>query len=122
MGLSTILTTGVPLVIKLVERLFGSGGGKETKMPAAQKIVQALISIFAGPGIGLPGAHEIADVIQQSVDALNKAGELKGSSTNIDASGIDVQLLSIGQDLIANGTELIQRSITNKGAVHVKTS
>jgi hypothetical protein len=115
-GLSTVLTVGVPLVVKLVDRLFGSGGGKETKLPAAQKILQAIISIFAAPGVGLPGEQEIGSLIQQAVDALNKAGELKGTSTTIDASGVDVQLMAIGKDLIARGTELIQRSGATKGA------
>ncbi len=115
MGLTTLASVGVPIVVKLVEKIFGRGGGKQTKLPAALEVVKAIAGHFAAPGVGLPGESELAGWIQSAVDALNKAGELKGPDTIVDAPVSDAQLLAIGTNLIQQGMELINRSGVAKG-------
>lgn len=116
MGLSTVLSVGIPIVVKLVDRVFGRGGGKEKKLPAALDIVRAIVEQFAAPGVGLPAEQELVSLIQNAVDALNKSGELKGADTVIDPPLSDARLLAIGTNMIQSGVELIQRSGAVKGA------
>jgi hypothetical protein len=107
--LSAILSLGVPLIVKSVERIFGSGGGKAKKLPAAVGMVKAIVERFAEPGVGLPGEEEILGMVQQAVDELNASGALKGNATGIDAA-TDPELARIGGSLVREGVALLRRS------------
>lgn len=110
MGLEVLASIGIPIVVKLVDRIFGRGGGKERKLPAALEIVKAIVAKFAAPGVGLPGDDELSGWIQAAVDALNSAGELKGPQTVIDPKLTDATLAAIGVDMIRNGVALLHRA------------
>lgn len=108
MGLSAILTLGVPLVAKLVERLLGNGNGPKKKSVAID-VVKAIVAQFASPGTGLPGDDEISGIVQAAVDSLNKAGALQGQATAIDAT-TDAELAQIGAAMVSQGIAILQRS------------
>lgn len=113
MGLSAILTLGVPLVAKLVEKLIGNGNGAQKKSTAID-VVKAIIAQFATPGTGLPGEEEIGGIVQAAVDALNKAGALQGQATAIDAT-TDAELAQIGAAMVSQGISILHRSGALKG-------
>lgn len=113
MGLSALLPIAVPLVARLVDRLFGSGQGQKKKSSAVE-IIKALVAQFAAPGVGLPGDSEIADLVEDAVAALNQAGVLNGTATTIDASA-DAELAQIGASMVSQGIAILHRSGALRG-------
>ncbi len=99
MGLSAALSLGLPLVVKLVDRLRGKGGGADKKALALD-MVKALVAQFAAPGVGLPGAEELGSLIESVVVDLNKKQELAGEATLIDGKPIDGELFQAGMMLL----------------------
>lgn len=97
--LSTILTVGIPLVAKLVEKLKGNGGGPSKKAMALE-ILKALVAQCAAPGVGLPGDGELSELIESAVSALNKSGELAGEKTSLDGKPVDGELFAAGMMLL----------------------
>jgi len=97
--LSAVLSLGIPLAVKLVERLKGKGGGA-SKKALALGMVTAIVAQFAAPGVGLPGEHELAVLIESAVSALNKSGDLVGESTAIDGKPVDAELFCAGMLLL----------------------
>jgi hypothetical protein len=97
--LSAVLGVGVPMVARLVEKLLGRGKG-DTKKTVALDILTAIVGQFGGPGVGLPGAGELGDLLENAVAALNKNGALVGESTTIDAKQIDQELFQAAMLLL----------------------
>ena len=83
--ITSILPTAIPLVVQLVEKIFGSKGGQQ-KLDAATEITAALqnglMAASKATGTALTG-QQIQDAVQSAVNALNAAGVLKGSATPI---------------------------------------
>lgn len=106
--LGTILSVGVPVVVKLVDRLLGRGGGA-TKKSTALDILRAIVQRFAAPGVGLPGDGELADLVEGAVAVLNQRGELQGEKTIVDPALTDARLAEIGYGMIRDGVALLAR-------------
>ena len=107
--LGSILSIGVPVVVKLVDRLLGRGNG-ESKKSIALDILKAIVKRFAAPGVGLPGESELSDLVEAAVAALNQRGELQGEKTIIDPALTDARLAEIGYGMIRDGVALLARA------------
>ena len=79
-ALLPVLPSVIPLVVKFVDRIFGSGTGK-LKATVAPQIAQAILEALHGEGQPI---EKIAAAVQETVDLLNAKGELKGVETVID--------------------------------------
>jgi len=95
--LSAVLSLGIPLVVKLAERLNGGGASKKA---LALDVVKAIVAQFAAPGVGLPGEDELAALIESAVSVLNKSGDLVGEDTVIDGKPVDAELFGAGMLLL----------------------
>jgi len=113
--LTAILGVGLPVAVKLVERLMGRGGG-ESKKSLALDIAKAIFARFQRPGVGLPSEAEIADMLERVVADLNKQGELQGEKTILDPPLTDARLAEIGYGMIRDGVALLARA----GALEAK--
>lgn len=100
MTLSALLPVAIPLVVRLIDRLFGGGNGRTKKLPTAQKIIAALVEQFQTPGVALPGPDEQTAMIEQAVAALNATGQLKGEETALATSQLDPAMVSIVGSLV----------------------
>lgn len=78
-----------PLVIKLIDHLFPPKSGP-VKLPVAVSTFQAILDGLVKAGQAAPGqvpdAETLKTWVQGIVDALNRAGELKGPATVIPQS------------------------------------
>lgn len=106
--MSALFSLGVPMAIRLAERLLGRGKGSEKKSMALA-VVKALASAFAGDGVGLPQEAELSAAIEETVAALNSRKALAGESTVVAESVRDEQLAQMGVALIQQGVELLKR-------------
>ncbi len=108
--LKVVLGIFVPLIVKAAEKRFGSGTGPTKKFPWVQKVVGVLIDQFAEGGVGLPNEAEKASIIQQVVDKLNEAGELKGESTVLALEKPDPDMAEIAALLIQSAGAVLAKA------------
>lgn len=103
-----VLNYGGPLVVRLMDRVFGSKTGS-VKFDAATKIMEVLFSELqkvVGPSVGLPGKDEQRALVQTLVEKLNREGVLKGHETPIGETDDALQ----GVALMLEGALRILRS------------
>ena len=86
--LTTVVPVVLPLIVKLVDKIFGSKTGA-VKLDAATQIANLILQELqklagTGSGISMPSATELQTLIQGIVNQLNAAGVLTGTSTVID--------------------------------------
>lgn len=75
-------------VVALVEKIKGSGGGKDEKKPLATELLKLLFGAAQkhAPGVGLPQDDvELDGLVQSAWSELQSAGQLKGHATRLDA-------------------------------------
>ena len=87
--LTTVVPMVLPLIVKLVDKIFGCKTGS-VKLDAATQISNLILQELqklagSGSGIAMPSTAELTTMIQGIVDQLNKQGVLTGTSTVIDA-------------------------------------
>lgn len=82
--LTSLIPMIVPSVISLVEKALGRKGG-DKKMETAKTILDAIFRAIEqrNPGNALPVGGELAQLIQQTVDQMNKVGTLNGVDTDV---------------------------------------
>lgn len=110
MPIAALISLGLPLIVKLIDKFLPPKSGVTQKMPLAQEILAAIMKQFAAPGVGLPGPDEQKTIIQQVVDQLNKAGILKGADTVLAPDGVDAELFDIGHNLVIEALTILKRS------------
>ena len=105
--ISTILPTAIPLVVRLIDKLFPPKTG-EAKLNVVTDIVTAIQNGLAAAGVGAPTTpDQTKSVVQAVVNQLDSAGQLKGAATQIPSnpsiSGIPVAdlLIALGNVLKA---------------------
>jgi hypothetical protein len=87
-GVEAIVPTVLPLVAKLMDKIFGSKTGA-TKLAVGASTAQSILTAFqkslAANGVSLPtDLTEITNLLQATVTDLNSKGQLIGASTAID--------------------------------------
>ncbi len=83
--IATLAPTIIPLVVQLVDKLFGINTGA-VKLPTATGIVSTIATglVQTGQASGpVPATDALMASVQAVVDQLNKAGVLKGTATVI---------------------------------------
>jgi hypothetical protein len=87
--LTAVLPEAVPIVVRLVEKIFG-GKTVPAKLDAATEIVAAIQNGLQNTkqlsGQALDG-KQIATLVQAAVDRLNATGALQGTATAIETGG-----------------------------------
>ena len=97
--LTTVVPMVLPLIVKLVDKIFGTKTGP-AKLDAATQISNIILQELqklaggANSGIGMPSVPELQSLIQGIVDQLNKQGVLNGTATVIDAPVIPAAVSS----------------------------
>lgn len=88
--LESVLTVGLPIAVKYVDKVLGNGTGplKKDLVVSAITGILAVLQKTAGSSVGLPGPAEVPNIVQAVVDMLNRAGELKGIETELGAAPI----------------------------------
>lgn len=101
---------GIPLVVRLLDRVFGSKTGS-AKFEAASKISEAIfaeVQKMVGSSVSLPGKDEQRALIQGIVEKLNREGVLKGHATPVSDTDDAVE----GVAMMLEGALRILRSKT----------
>jgi hypothetical protein len=110
---TTVLPLVAPLVVKLVEKIFGGGTGA-VKKPVAVDLMTAIMDALqklVGPSVSLPTKPEIPALVQSVVDALNKAGELQGGATVISpAPAPNTSALDGVAEMLSGALKVLQAS------------
>lgn len=86
-ALSPLLPKIGEQVARWMDKLFGSKTGK-MKLDVGTTVLNALLDAIthqAGPGISLPVEAEVRKLLEETVQQLNKAGQLKGFDTEVGA-------------------------------------
>ena len=103
---SAVLPSVIPLVVKLIDKIFPSKSGP-TKLNASTEIVAAIQSGLqnskALASTPLSG-DQIKTAVQSVVDALNAQGQLKGAATTLDAA--QTGIVGLADLLIHIGTAM----------------
>ncbi len=103
------LSIGVPIVIKLVERLMGRGNGSGKKT-VAMGILRRILDTFKDqPGVGLPEEEELSRIVDETVKSMNENRALVGEGTVIAEGVTDPQLAALGVQMIQQGMALLKR-------------
>ena len=81
-----IILSALPVVAKLMDRVFGGKTG-QVKKTVGSSIVEQIVAALgnqASNAAGFPLPAEIPGLLQGVVDKLNARGELKGENTLLD--------------------------------------
>lgn len=98
---TALIPTAIPLVVKLVERIFGGKTGDQKKQTVAQIITAIQDGLASAQKLsGQPlGLAQIESLIEQTVTALNAQGVLQGAATALDPGQGGNQVDGIAQIL-----------------------
>lgn len=109
-GVEAIVPTILPLVAKLMDKIFGSKTGAlklSTGASVAQNILDAFQKSLAANGVSLPtDLKEITGLLQSVVTGLNAKGQLNGNATVIDP--VSTQNHALGITLLDAASALLK--------------